>query len=92
MQESAEAIKYYSDPFRLSEQQAQDCHYENGCDTGSDGPHEYWDYSKEKGTQSYDSYPFESRNGKCRYNEKEVISKVKDWGVVDNSIVGNIYR
>ena len=87
VQESMEAIKSNSRPMRLSEQQPLDCIRNVDCKSGARGPATYWEYAKDKGSQSYHSYPYDGKDVKCRYDANRVISHPKDWGVVGTGTV-----
>merc|ERR1719350_1186570 len=83
-----QSIKYDTAPVRLSEQEGIDCDTKSrGC-TG--GRHEwYWQFSIEKGSQVYDTYPFEGVQGACRHQENKVVASraasITRWNMINFS-------
>ncbi|KAF7279592.1 cathepsin L-like proteinase [Rhynchophorus ferrugineus] len=76
--EGAYALKY-GNVVALSEQQLVDCTTDLnfGCDGGY--LEDNFPYISKKGLQSESSYPYEGVDGKCRYDESNVVTRVDDY-------------
>ena len=68
-----------------------DCIKDKDCSTGASGPDDYWEYAKSKGSMASHNYPYEEKDGECRYDVGKVLSFVKDWGNVNSDAV-DIYE
>ncbi|CAH1392196.1 unnamed protein product [Nezara viridula] len=70
----------------LSEQQLIDC--DRGLDNGCGGGLAFhaFRYLKDRGLQSEDTYPYEAKDNKCRFNERKVVNgtKVRSWTIIRN--------
>ena len=65
-QESLQAIIDRADPVHISEQEGLDCNeVGNDCLTGG-YRYQYWQMSKDLGSQADEGYPYEISQGACR--------------------------
>ena len=83
---------------KFSEQQIIDCATDTDTDICLSGS-TCWDilkYIAKKGIMEYENYPYESgytgRKSKCRYNEKDVVTKISSYRLVDNPKPINIKK
>ncbi|XP_076259754.1 procathepsin L-like [Rhynchophorus ferrugineus] len=68
----------------LSEQQLVDCTMDINYGCGGGYLEDNFPYISEKGLQSENSYPYEGVDGKCRYDESNVVTRVDDYVVIAN--------
>ena len=81
---------------KFSEQQIIDCASDSDiCSSGSSG----WDilqYIEKNGIMEYENYPYISgdtgRKSKCRYKEKDVVTKISGYRMVNNPKPINIKK
>jgi len=60
----------------MSEQNLVDCSHRrpnNGCNGGFP-PSAFWDISQEGGIESENSYPYQARQGQCRFSRSKVVA------------------
>jgi len=64
---------------RLSEQQVVDCDdSDDGCD-GGDTPTAYAYIIGAGGLESESTYPYTAKDGKCKFDNKNVVAKISKW-------------